>query len=42
VKLLYRAHLELLIHMCGAVTPTPLNVQKDSFKAAIVTQKDET
>jgi hypothetical protein len=39
VKLLYRVHLALLIHMCGAVTSTPLNVQKDSFTAAIVAQR---
>jgi hypothetical protein len=39
VKLLYRVHLVLLIHMCGAVTSMSLNVQKDSFAVAIVAQR---
>jgi hypothetical protein len=39
VKLFYRVHLALLIYMCGAVTSTPLNFQKDSFTASIVAQR---
>ena len=39
MKLFSRVHRTLLVHMCGAVTYTPLNVHKDSFTAAIVAQR---